>query len=251
MTQILSGKRALVTGGARGIGLAITRQLVAAGAEVVIGGRSRATLDAVANAEGVLSIAVDVTDPDQVREAFAKAAPVDILINCAGQAESAPFLRHDLGLWERMLAVNLTGVFLCCHAVLPGMIDRGFGRIINIASTGGLAPYRYVAGYVAAKHGVIGLSRALALEFADRGVTINAVCPGFTRTDMYEQAIDNVVEKTGRNRDAAERALISGNPQNRPVEPHEVAHTTLWLCSPLASAVTGQSIVVAGGEIMN
>lgn len=250
MIAALAGRRALVTGGSRGIGLAIARRLQDEGAEVTIAGRTQASLDAAATAEGLAAVALDVTDPNRWRSVVTALPPIDILINCAGQAESAPFLRHGADRWERMIAVNLSAVFHACDAVLPGMVERGFGRIVTIASTGGLAPYRYVAGYVAAKHGVIGLTRALALEFADRGLTVNAVCPGFTRTDMYEGAIANLVAKTGRDRAAAERALIAGNPQQRPVEPDEVADAAAWLCSPGAGAVTGQSIVVAGGEVM-
>jgi NAD(P)-dependent dehydrogenase (short-subunit alcohol dehydrogenase family) len=175
---------------------------------------------------------------------------VDILVNNAGQAASAPFGRTDDALWQRMLDVNLTGAYHCIQAALPGMVDAGWGRIVNVASTAGLTGYRYVAAYCAAKHGLVGLTRALALEVAGRGVTVNAVCPGYTETDIVADAVANIVRTTGRSEEQARAGLAAANPQGRLVRPGEVAHAVAWLCMPGAAAMNGQAIAVAGGEVM-
>lgn len=234
----LAGKHALVTGGTRGIGAAIARALAAAGARVTMTGRESG------------EIRMDVADPASVRAAFALAGPVDILVNNAGQAGSASFGRTDEALWQRMLDVNLSGTFHCTQAALPHMLDAGWGRIVNVASTAGLTGYRYVAAYCAAKHGVIGMTRALALEVAARGVTVNAVCPGFTDTDIVRDAVANIVAKTGRSEEQARAELASGNPQQRLVQVEEVANAVLWLCMPQSGAMNGQALAVAGGEVM-
>jgi NAD(P)-dependent dehydrogenase (short-subunit alcohol dehydrogenase family) len=171
-------------------------------------------------------------------------------VNNAGQAESAPLAKTDLALWQRMLAVNLTGAFLCAREALPEMTARGAGRIVNVASTAGLVGYAYVAAYCAAKHGVVGLTRAAALECAKTGVTVNAVCPGYTETDLVATAVANIVAKTGKSEAEARAALVARNPQARMVQPEEVAGAVLWLCLPASSSVTGQAIAVAGGEVM-
>jgi len=163
---------------------------------------------------------------------------------------SAPFVRTDLALWSRMLEANLTGTYLCCRQVVPGMLERGYGRVINIASSAGLTGYPYVTAYCAAKHGVIGLTRALALETAHTSITVNAVCPGYTDTDMVGEAVANIMTKTGKTEEQARAALVSRNPQRRLVQPAEVANAVLWLCTPGATAVTGQAIAVAGGEVL-
>jgi NAD(P)-dependent dehydrogenase (short-subunit alcohol dehydrogenase family) len=193
---------------------------------------------------------VDVTDAEGVAAAFARAGAVDILVNNAGQAASAPFGRTDAALWQRMLDVNLTGAYHCIQAALPAMLDAGWGRIVNVASTAGLTGYRYVVAYCAAKHGLVGLTRALALEVASRGVTVNAVCPGFTDTDIVADAVANIVRKTGRTEEQARAELAAANPQGRLVQPDEVAHAVAWLCMPGAAAMNGQAIAVAGGEVM-
>ena len=256
MSQELQGRHALVTGAARGIGAAIARMLAQQGARVTLLGRRRETLAALAaELPGEHGFVVaDVADEPQVIAAFAEAraarGPVTILVNNAGQAESAPFAKTSLALWRQMLDVNLTGTFLCTQAALPDMLAAGGGRIVNIASTAAQKGYAYVAAYVAAKHGVLGLTRSLALELARKGITVNAVCPGYTETDILRESIANVVAKTGRSEAQARAEFAAGNPQQRMVQPAEVADAVRWLCGEGASAITGQAISVSGGEVM-
>jgi NAD(P)-dependent dehydrogenase (short-subunit alcohol dehydrogenase family) len=252
MMDTLAGKHAVVTGASRGIGLAVARSLLAQGARVTLMARDAAGLDAAARelGGGVAWQTVDVTDPASVEAAFARAGAVDILVNNAGQAVSSPFMRTDAATWQRMLDVNLSGAYHCVQAALPAMLAAGWGRIVNVASTAGLTGYRYVAAYCAAKHGLVGLTRALALELATRGVTVNAVCPGYTETDIVQDAVATIVRKTGRSEEEARAELASNNPQGRLVQPDEVAHAVAMLCMPAASAINGQAIAVAGGEVM-
>ncbi|MEA3112633.1 MAG: hypothetical protein QOG58_2432 [Caballeronia sp.] len=256
-THPLTGQHAVVTGGGSGIGAAVARALVTAGAQVTLMGRDAARLayqaEVLSEAGTVHVQSVDVTSADSVAAAFAAAREqgfIDILVNNAGQAEAAPFAKTDLALWKRMLDVNLTGVFLCTQEVLPGMLDRRSGRIVNVASTAGQVGYAYVAAYCAAKHGVIGMTRSLALEVAARGVTVNAVCPGYTETGLLEQSIEKIVAQTGRSEDEAREALLRSNPQRRFVTPDEVAGSALWLCLPESRSITGQTISISGGEVM-
>jgi NAD(P)-dependent dehydrogenase (short-subunit alcohol dehydrogenase family) len=256
MNNALNGRHAVVTGAARGIGAEIARTLAAEGARVSLLGRDRAALQRVQEqlaGSGHAVATADVSDPDSVRAAFdalrAASGPVGILVNNAGQAESAPFLKTTVELWQRMLAVNLTGSFLCAQAALPDMLEQGWGRIVNIASTAGQKGYAYVSAYTAAKHGVIGLTRSLALEVARKGVTVNAVCPGYTETDILRASVANVVGKTGRSEADALEEFAAVNPQRRIVQPAEVADAVRWLCGEGAASMNGQSISVSGGEV--
>ncbi|HEV8315284.1 MAG TPA: SDR family oxidoreductase [Burkholderiaceae bacterium] len=248
----MNGLHAVVTGGGSGIGAAIAKALSAQGVRVVLMGRSLQRLKSLGLPE-TQCIAADVADAASVQAAFDAAAafgPVDILVNSAGQVEAQPFVRTTPDLWQRMLDVNLGGSFLCTRQVLPGMTERRFGRIVNIASTAALKGYAYVAAYCAAKHGVLGLTRALALEVARKGVTVNAVCPGYTETPIVERAVDQIASKTGRSAGEARAELAGTNPQGRLVQPDEVAQAVLWLCRRESAAITGQAIAVAGGEVM-
>jgi 3-hydroxybutyrate dehydrogenase len=244
---------ALVTGGGRGIGREIALGLAQAGVTVTVLGRDRATLDdAVARGAAHFAAVADVADQAAVSAAIAQAAarqPIDILVANAGAAESAPFAKSDAALFQRMIDVNFMGVVHTIQAVLPSMRQRPYGRIVAVASTAGLKGYAYVSAYSAAKHAVVGLVRSLALELATTRVTVNAVCPGFTDTDLVAGSIENIMKKTGRSHEQAVAELARHNPQGRLVSPAEVADTVLWLCGEGAGAITGQAIAVAGGEV--
>jgi NAD(P)-dependent dehydrogenase (short-subunit alcohol dehydrogenase family) len=253
MSGLPRSLHALVTGGGRGIGRAVASQLAQAGATVTVVGRNRTTLDdAVAAGDAHFADVADVTDQAAISAAISKAAarqPIDILIANAGIAESAPFGKSDAALFKRMIDVNLMGVVYAVQAALPSMRNQPHGRIVAVASTAGLKGYAYVSAYSAAKHALVGLVRSLALEFANTRITINAVCPGFTDTDLVAGSVENIMSKTGRSREQAVAELAKHNPQGRLVTPKEVADTVMWLCGEGASAVTGQAIAVAGGEI--
>jgi 3-hydroxybutyrate dehydrogenase len=253
MSRLPHSSHALVTGGARGIGRRIAAALVNAGASVTIVGRDRATMEEVVAAGEANFIEVaDVADLAAVNAAVAAAAarkPIDILVANAGSAQSAPFAKSDAALFRRMIDVNFMGVVHAIQAVLPDMKDRPYGRIVAVASTAGLKGYPYVSAYSAAKHAVVGLVRSLALELATTPITVNAICPGFTDTDLVSASIENIVKKTGRSREQALAELARHNPQGRLVSPEEVADAVLWLCGERAGAITGQAIAVAGGEI--
>ncbi len=253
----LTGLHALITGAGRGIGAAIARSLAGAGADVSLLGRSRQHLEAVAAELGPVRRScqvADVADAEAVRTAAAAAratiGPITVLVNNAGRALSGPLGNTSDAMWQSMLSVNLTGTFLCMRECLPDMLKAGFGRIVNVASTAGMVGYPYVSAYCASKHGVIGLTRAVALETARRHVTVNAVCPGYTDTDLVRSAVANISAKTGRGEQEALAELISHNPQGRLVTPEEVADAVRWLCLRSTGSITGQCIAVAGGEVM-
>jgi NAD(P)-dependent dehydrogenase (short-subunit alcohol dehydrogenase family) len=245
----LRGLNAVITGGGKGIGLAIARRLAADGAGIALIGRDAGALALAAGELGARHAVADVTDDAMLREALAALGPCDILVNNAGAAVSRPFLKHTMGDFQAMLAVNLLSAVTACHCVLPGMRARGFGRIVNIASTAGMKGYAYVTAYVAAKHALVGFTRALALETAKDGITVNAVCPGFTDTEMVARSVATIAAAGGRSPEEARRLLASGNPAGRLVRPEEVAEAVAFLCRAAASAMTGQAIAVACGEV--
>lgn len=252
-TFFLADAHAVVTGGGRGIGAAIAVALAGAGARLTILGRDPERLaDTARGLPCARAEVTDVTDPADLKHALARAraefGPVRILVNNAGTALSQAYLKLDEYDWRQCLEVNLMGAHHCTQATLPDMIEESHGRVINIASTAALRGYAYVAPYVASKHALLGLTRALASEFSQTGVTFNAVCPGYTETEMLERTLDRIIEKTGRPRNHALDELVRFNPQRRLVQPEEVARTVLWLCGEDARSITGQAISVSGGE---
>jgi len=256
----LHGSHVIVTGGGHGLGATIAATLARAGAAVTVMGRDATRLgdtadDLVSRFDvTVRAVVCDVSDRESIAVAFAAATDalgsVDILVNNAGQARSAPFPETSLELWQRTMDVNLTGPFLCTQQVLPSMIETAGGRIVNIASTAALRGYATLAAYCASKHGLLGMTRALAAEVAQYGITVNAVCPGYTEGGMSEQAVQAIMAHSKVSAEEALAKLVRRSPRQRLTTQNEVAATVAWLCSPDASAITGQAITVAGGEVM-
>ena len=257
--MLLQNSRAVVTGGGRGIGAAVARALAEAGASVVVASRTERDIEQLASklrGEGhhAWSVVCDVSDPQSIRElaiaATDRLGRVDILVNAAGIASSAPLHKLTLEDWNRVIAVNATGTFLCTQAFISGMVERKWGRVVNVASVAGLTGSRYIAAYSASKHAVIGFTRCAAAEVAQHGVTVNAVCPGFVDTDMTAESLDRIVESTGISRDDALAAILDTTPQRRLFEPEEVAHAVLSLCDEKAKGINGQAIVLDGGGLL-
>ena len=242
-------RRAVVTGGGRGIGRAVAAALSRVGHEVTVFGRNEDILrDAVATGDAAAWRRVDVTDGDALAASLAAVGSVDILVNNAGAAESAPFAKTDLAFFHRVMAVNFDSVVVATRAVLPGMIERGFGRVVSIASLAGLRGYPYVGAYVASKHAVVGLTRALALEIAKAGVTVNAVCPGYVDTDLVSDGVARIAARSGRAPADILQHFTKDNPQERLITSAEVADAVVWLCGDGAASVNGQAIAISGGE---
>ena len=257
--MLLQDSRAVVTGGGRGIGAAVARALAEAGASVVVASRTEGDIEQLASklrAEGhhAWSVVCDVSDPQSIHELASSATDrlerVDILVNAAGIASSAPLHKLTLEDWNRVISVNATGTFLCTQAFISGMVERKWGRVVNVASVAGLTGSRYIAAYSASKHAVIGFTRCAAAEVAQHGVTVNAVCPGFVDTDMTAESLDRIVESTGISRDDALAAILDTTPQRRLFEPEEVAHAVLSLCDEKAKGINGQAIVLDGGGLL-
>jgi NAD(P)-dependent dehydrogenase (short-subunit alcohol dehydrogenase family) len=256
MTGCFAQRHVLITGAGSGIGAAIARGFAAGGAKVSLAGRNSEPLSALAASLALCQVVsgFDVTDSGAIEAGVMTArgtfGPIDILVNNAGAVQSGPFGKISLAAWNEALAVNLTGSFSVTQAVLADLQEADAGRVINIASTAGLKAYPYVCAYVAAKHGLIGLTRSLALELARTAVTVNAVCPGYTDTPLLARAVATIAGQTGRSPDAARERLAAANPQNRLITPDEVADVVLWLARKEAGSITGQAIAVAGGEVM-
>jgi NAD(P)-dependent dehydrogenase (short-subunit alcohol dehydrogenase family) len=250
MDGILAGKLALVTGGGRGIGASIARALATAGARVVVCGRNKPDLDAVAREIGGVALRLDLTDRAHTDQVLASVGHVDVLVNNAGAAESASLERTSDALWDRILELDATAPFRVIRALVPSMIKAKWGRVINIASNAGVSGYGYSTAYCAAKHAMVGMTRALAIDLARTGVTINALCPGWVETQMADEAVTRIAAKTGRSLDEARTQLATMSPQHRMITPDEVAHAALMLCSEGARGIHGQTIVIDGGAVM-
>jgi 3-hydroxybutyrate dehydrogenase len=255
--KFLAARGAVVTGGGRGIGKAVARALAEAGAAVVVTARSREEIEAVADelrADGCTAhpVRCDVADPSSIAGMAGRAVQllgtVDVLVNNAGIALSNPVKRLPLAEWNRIIAVNATGTFLCTQAFLDGMLERGWGRIVNVASVAGLRGGRYIAAYTASKHAQVGFTRALAVEVAANGITVNAICPGYVDTPMTEYSVSRIVEKTGLSQDEALRHILELSPQKRLIRPEEIAHAALMLCHDDGASINGHTIVLDGGQ---
>jgi NAD(P)-dependent dehydrogenase (short-subunit alcohol dehydrogenase family) len=256
----LEGKAAVITGGGRGIGAAVASALAEEGASVVVSARSENEIEAVAeelrgHGHAAWAVTCDVTDPAQVfalaETAAERLGGVDILVNNAGTVSSAPLKSLTLEIWNRTLAVNATGVFLCTKALLPGMVERGWGRVVNVASIAGKTGGPYISAYSASKHAVIGFTRSVAAEVATTGVTVNAVCPGYVDTPMTDRSVERIVEKTGTDPEKVRETMRRTSPQNRLMQPEEIALAVVNLCDPGARGMNGQAVVIDGGGVQS
>jgi len=242
MQGILAGKVALVTGGGRGIGAAISRALARIGARVIVCGRRKSDLDAIAKEIGGTAIECDVADR--------AVGPVAVLVNNAGIAESASLDRTTDEIWDRIIEVDVTAPFRLTRALVPGMVKAGWGRVVNIASNAGVTGYGYSSAYCAAKHAMVGFTRALAIDLARTNVTINALCPGWVETNMVEEAVTRIAAKTGRSAEEARTSLAAMSPQRRMISPEEVANAAVMLCAHEARGIHGQTLVIDGGAVL-
>ncbi|MBJ26438.1 MAG: 3-hydroxyacyl-CoA dehydrogenase [Rhodospirillaceae bacterium] len=255
MNISLEGKHAIITGGAHGIGGAISRALYEQGVNVSITGRDQNKLE---QAQKLMPLSktysLDITNEDSVNDIFNSAinnyGSIDILINNAGIANSAPFLKIQTNEVRQIMEINLVGLITCSQAALPHMLEKNWGRIINISSLAGIKGQPYLASYCASKHAVIGVTRSLATELIKSNITVNAICPGYVETDMVKQAVNTIVRQTGRTTEEARNELKKINPQGRIIKPKEIATTAVWLCMPESESITGQAIAIAGGEWM-
>ncbi len=248
--MFMSGKTALVTGGGRGIGRAIAERLARDGARVLVTGRTTSELEEVAGAIGGVALALDLADREKVADCISRIGRVDVLVNNAGIAESASYDRTSDEMWDHTFEVNVTAAFALCRGLVPGMVERRFGRVINVASNAGRVGYAYTTAYCASKHALIGLTRALAAEIPRSGVTVNAVCPGWVDTRMSAEAAGRIADKTGRSTSDATTALASMSPQKRLLDASEVAHLVAMLCADEARGIHGQAIPIDGGQVM-
>ena len=260
MSKPLNGHHALITGGSRGIGASISNALAALGADITIISRDIDKLKLQARhlekefKSSVFYTGADITDEIQIKDSFAKSVdslgPINILINNAGIGKSMPFHKMNLEFWNKTISLNLTSTFLCTQQVYETMRKDLYGRIVNISSTVGLRGYPYITAYAASKHAVMGFTKSLALECVKKGITVNAICPGYTETDLVTDAIDNIVQASGKDVDEVKTEIENMSPMGRLIQPEEVAESTAWLCLPSSSSITGQAIVVAGGAVL-
>ena len=250
MQPNLTGKRALVTGGGRGIGTACARELAAAGAKVIVAGRTAAQNEAVANEIQGEAFTLDLLDRKATDAFISEVGTIDVLVNNAGAAESAPLDKMTDEIWDKIMEIDATAPYRLIRGFAPKMVKAGWGRVVNIASNAGVSGYRYSSAYCAAKHAMVGYTRALAIDLARTGVTINAICPGWVQTQIVDEAVSRIAKKTGRSIDEARKTLEVMNPQHRLLDVTEVSHAVVMLCADAARGIHGQTLVIDGGAIL-